>query len=214
MNRKPVILLWLAITILLILLLLFGIYSYNNIIAKNEAADSAWAQVESTCQRRSDLVSNIVNTVSLHLSYKKTTLTEVTAERLDRQQELKMLLEELQQAQSTAKNTSEQIKKTVPGENSVQDFAERQAKIGIITEKLLAAVEAYPNPGASDQIIALQAQLRGTRNRINRARIVFNQKAKEFNSAIRVYPGRLFAIVFNFQAKPYFQREIQNKATK
>ncbi len=213
MEKKPVILLSLTILILLILLLLFGIYSYNGIIAKNEAADSAWAQVESTCQRRSDLISNIVNTVSVHLSYKKTTLTEVAAERLDRQQKLKMLLKELQQAQSAAKNTSEQIKKNVPEEKTLQSFAEGQAKIEIITEKLLAVIEAYPNPGASDQMIALQAQLRGTKNRINRARITFNQKAKAFNSSIRAYPGRLFAILFDFQSKPYFQREAQEEST-
>ncbi len=212
MEKKPVILLSLTILILLMLLLLFGIYSYNGIIAKNEAADSAWAQVESTCQRRSDLISNIVNTVSVHLSYKKTTLTEVAAERLDRQQELKMLIKELQQAQSAVKNTSGQIKKNVPEENTLQSFAEGQAKIEIITEKLLEVVEAYPNLGANDQMIALQAQLRGTKNRINRARITFNQKVREFNSSIRAYPGRLFAILFDFQSKPYFQSELQDES--
>ncbi len=204
-DMKPISFITLSGTISLILLLLFGTSYYNSIIAKNEEVNSAWAQVESTCQRRMDLIPNLVKAVSAYISHEKTTLTEVTAIRANRQQKLKMLVKELQQAQSAKKPTAEQIKEIVPAQDSLQGFAEKQAKVGTIMGNLLAVIEGYPDLRASDQMLALQAQLEGTENRIERARIAFNGKVEEFNNLIRTYPGRLFAIIFNFQRKPYFQ---------
>ncbi len=204
--RKPVFVITLIGAVILIPLLFFGISCYNSIIAKTEEVDSAWAQVESTCQRRIDLIPNLVKTVSAYIAHEKTTLTEITAARTSQHQQLKILVKELQ-TESTEKTTSEQLKKTTPTEESRQDFAEKQAKIETIMGNILAVVEGYPNLHGSDQIIALQAQLEGTENRIDRARTTFNRKVEEFNSLIRTYPGRLLAIIFNFQRKLYFQRK-------
>ncbi len=208
---KPVFGIALIGTVMLIPLLFFGISCYNSIITKTEEVDSAWAQVESTCQRRIDLIPNLVKTVAAYIAHEQTTLTAVTAARASQHQQLKILVKELQ-TESTEKTTSEQRKKTVPTEDFRQGFAEKQTKIETIMGDMLAVIEDYPNLHGSDQMIALQAQLEGTENRIDRARITFNRKVEEFNSLIRTYPGRLFAIIFNFQRKLYFQRkEIYNR---
>ncbi len=199
----------LTAAILLVIFILYSVFCYNGIVAKREAAESAWAQVESTFQRRSDLISNLVNLTSVYIAHQKTTHTEVTSERLAQQQEIKKMIEELQQLHSAGKGAAVSGQKRGLTGESMQRFAKEQAKIGAVTGKLLAAIEAYPDLRASDQLIALQAQLRGTRNRINRARINFNQKVKAFNSSIRIYPGRFFAAILGLQSKPYFEREDQ-----
>ncbi len=105
---QPIFFITLSGTIPLILLLVFGISCYNSIIAKNEEVNSAWAQMERTCQCRTDPISNLVKAGSAYISHQKTTLTEITAIQANRQQKLKMLVKELQQAQSAEKTTAEQ----------------------------------------------------------------------------------------------------------
>jgi LemA protein len=67
--------------------------------------------------------------------------------------------------------------------------------------------ESYPNLRSGDQFLSLQAQLEGTENRINVARMEFNQSVGDYNSAIRRLPGTLIAGMANFKRKAYFETE-------
>ena len=84
---------------------------------------------------------------------------------------------------------------------------EAQERVGLEMRKLVALIENYPELRSSEQFIALQAQLEGTENRINVARIRFNETVSTYNSAIRKMPGSLVAAVSNFHRKAYFEAD-------
>ncbi|WP_419174271.1 LemA family protein [Desulfosediminicola sp.] len=86
----------------------------------------------------------------------------------------------------------------------MQTFEQAQGNLGQALGHLVVSVEAYPDLRSSDQIIVLLAQLEGTENRINVARISFNMKVQEYNLSIREFPGRFLASMCSFQRKAYF----------
>jgi LemA protein len=67
--------------------------------------------------------------------------------------------------------------------------------------------EAYPDLKANENFRDLQAQLEGTENRITVERRNFNEVARNYNTAVRTFPKNIFAGMFGFQTKPYFQAE-------
>ena len=71
----------------------------------------------------------------------------------------------------------------------------------------MATAEDYPELKSGDQFLELQAQLEGTENRINVARIRFNEAVADFNAAMRRLPGSLIASVGGFQRKAYFRSD-------
>lgn len=202
----------LVVVVFLILPLLVGIYFYNNIVNKDEEVFGAWAQVESNYQRRADLIPNLVKNVSAHTEHENKTITNVIEARAENQKMLRLLAEELVVSHSSTKSlmaTSADVK--ITAKEFLKLFEEAQLQLGGVMGHLLAAVEAYPDLRSSDQMIAFQAQLEGTENRIKIARIKYNRKVEEFNQLIRKHPGRLIAIVFNFQRKTYFQSQSIDK---
>lgn len=198
----------LAVAFFLILPLLGVIYFYNGIVNKEEEVLGAWAQVESNYQRRADLIPNLVKTASAYMDHERETLERVIDARQGDQDTLKTLVSELVKAESDAKTLSTgDLKTGLSSEAFLQNFEAAQSKVGSLMMRLLATVEAYPDLRANDQMMALQAQLEGTENRINVARYNFNQKVEAFNSGIRTIPGVWFAGMGSFQRKAYFQSE-------
>lgn len=194
----------LAVMIFLLLPLVGAVYFYNSIVNKEEAVFSAWAQVESNYQRRSDLIPNLVKTVSAYLEHEKSTLVEVTEARQQERSDMTALLEQLQQARSATEALAGSEPGALADQSFLQSFDSAQAEVGGLMSRLLATVEAYPDLKANDQLLALQAQLEGTENRINVSRIAFNRDVETFNKSIRVIPGSLIAGLGNFQRKAYF----------
>ncbi len=86
-------------------------------------------------------------------------------------------------------------------------LSETQARIGHGMGAIVAVAESYPDLRSSDQFLELQAQLEGTENRINVARMRFNEAVRDYNRGIRQLPGALVAQVGNFKRKAYFQTE-------
>ena len=87
----------------------------------------------------------------------------------------------------------------------LQRLYESQAAIGRGMGNLFAVVEAYPDLRSSDQILELQAQLEGTENRIAVARKDFNASVKAYNGRVRRFPGSLWAGMFGFDQRDYFE---------
>ena len=73
--------------------------------------------------------------------------------------------------------------------------------------QLFGVMESYPELRSSDQFLELQAQLEGTENRINVARMRFNDAVRDYNAAIRRLPASLIAHAGSFQRKAYFQSD-------
>lgn len=178
----------LIITIVVIALVaLWGISSYNGLVGMDENVSNQWANVETQYQRRSDLIPNLVNTVKGYAKHESQTLEAVMATR----------------SQAT------QVK-IDPSNCTPQQLAAYQKAQGDVTTalgKLLAITENYPDLKANQNFLELQSQLEGTENRINVARKDFNDSAKEYNTSLRRFPRNIIASMFGFEKRNYFEAE-------
>ena len=164
----------------------FGLMSsYNGLVKAETEIDSVWANVESSYQRRADLIPNLVNTVKGQANFEQQTLTNVIEAR--------------------AKATQTKIDPSNLTEEQLNEFQQNQNQVGSALSRLLVTVEQYPQLKANEDFMNLQAQLEGTENRINVARNKFNEAARIYNEKVRQFPTKLAAMIFGFKAKPYFK---------
>ena len=164
----------------------FGLMSsYNGLVKAETEIDSVWANVESSYQRRADLIPNLVNTVKGQANFEQQTLTNVIEAR--------------------AKATQTKIDPSNLTEEQLNEFQQNQNQVGSALSRLLVTVEQYPQLKANEGFMNLQTQLEGTENRINVARNKFNEAARIYNEKVRQFPTKLAAMIFGFKAKPYFK---------
>jgi LemA protein len=198
----------LAAAILLIVPLLLWMWLHNGLVAREERVFEAWAQTESNFQRRADLVPVLVDTVSRYLKHETETLTGVTEARAQSLVDMAQAIEDLAEAEKAARELlRERGQAVIEEEPALRQLYETQGRIGRGMTVLLAVAEDYPELRSSDQFLELQAQLEGTENRINVARMRFNETVRDYNRAIRQLPGALVARVGSFKRKAYFQSE-------
>ena len=175
--KKSIIIILAVVAILVI----WAVSVYNGLVTMDENVTGKWANVETQYQRRADLIPNLVNTVKGYATHEKETLEGVVA----------------------ARSQATQIKV------DAADLTPEKAQ-GAVTSalgKLLAITENYPDLKANQNFLELQAQLEGTENRINVARKNFNDAAQAYNTNIRRFPKNIFAGMFGFDKKAYFEAE-------
>ena len=198
----------LAIVILLIVPVLLWVWLHNQLVSKEETVYEAWAQTESNFQRRADLIPALIDTVSRYLKHESETLTGVTEARSEALKSLTGAVDELIKSQKDAADRRrEGGPAIVEQEDSLKELFAAQTRVGRSMTQLFGVVEAYPNLRSADQFLELQAQLEGTENRINVARMRFNDAVRAYNAAIRRLPGSLIARVGGFRRKAYFQSD-------
>ena len=171
----------------IVLVALWGISSYNGLVNLDETVSNQWANVETSYQRRSDLIPNLVNTVKGYAKHEQQTL------------------ESVMQARSQATQV-----KIDPSNCTPEQLAAYQKAQGDVTSalgKLLAITENYPDLKANQNFLELQSQLEGTENRISVARKDFNDVAKAYNTAIRRFPKNIIASMCGFDKRAYFEAE-------
>ncbi len=171
-----------------VLIVLWGIGSYNGLVAQKQAVDGSWAQVQNVYQRRADLVPNLVATVSGAASFEKSTLTAVTEARA-----------------SVGKVTMQMPAGSAPlDQQQLAKFDAAQGQLGSALSHLMVVSERYPDLKATTSFRDLQAQLEGTENRITVERGRFNGVVQSYDTAIARFPAMLIARLGNFQPRPYF----------
>lgn len=174
------------IVVLIIIAIILG-FSYNSLVKVEEAVNLSFSKLNSSYQRRADLVPNLVNTVKGQANFEQETLTSVINAR--------------------AKATSINIDPTKIDANSMQQFQQAQQNLGSSLSRLLVSVERYPELRANEGFMNLQAQLEGTENRITVARNKFNDVVRTYNQKVRSFPLKLVAMIFGFDSKPYFEAD-------
>lgn len=178
---------WMIALAALAIVALWGVASYNGLVEKDEEVNNKWANVETQYQRRSDLIPNLVATVKGYAQHEKGTLVDVM------------------EARSKATRISIDPSTCTP--QQLAAYQKAQGDVSTALGKLLAISENYPQLKANENFLELQSQLEGTENRINVARKDFNDAAKEYNKAIRLFPRSIIAGICGFDKHAYFEAE-------
>ena len=165
----------------------WAVSSYNSMVGEQEKATTALANLQSTYQRRADLIPNLVETVKGYAAHEKQTLEDVVAARS----------KATQVTLDPANMTPEKLK----------EFQQAQGELGTALGRLIAIQENYPDLKANENFRDLQVQLEGTENRINEARNSYNKTIQEYNTSIRKFPRNIFAGMFGFSTMDKFEAE-------
>lgn len=173
------------VAIILLIVVVMGWTSYNGMVTKEEVVESQWAQVENTYQRRADLIENLVATVKGYATHEKSTLTDVIEAR--------------------SKATSVNIDADNLNAENMRQFEAAQNQLSSAFSKLMVVIERYPDLKANTGFLKLQNQLEEIENTILIERGLFNEQARIYNTYIRKFPKNLFAGLFNFDTKGYFE---------
>jgi LemA protein len=183
-----------ALTLLPLFLLILSLSllsgcGYNTMQANEEAVTAAWGNVESSYQRRVDLVPNLVEVVKGYAKHEADTLQAVTEAR--------------------AKVGSMQVSKDVlSNPESLNRFQQAQGQLSGALSRLMVVVEKYPDLKANQNFMDLQKQLEGTENRINVARERYNAAVQTFNTSIRTFPNSMTnSLILHLQRKEPFKAE-------
>ena len=171
-------------------IVLFGIYSYvkginNTAVTLDQDVQESWGNVNTAYQRRNDLIGNLVKTVQGAAEYEKGTLTAVIEAR--------------------AKATSVTIDPSNITPEQLAQYNQVQGGMSSALSRLLVTVEQYPSLKANENFLKLQDELASTENQILTARTRFNEAVKPYNNHIKTFPNSLFAGMFGFKEKAYFQ---------
>lgn len=156
---------------------------YNGLIRLKLRVDNAWAQIDVQLKRRYDLIPNLIETVKGYMKHEKEVLGEVTRARAS----------------------------LVSG--SMNEKAKASNQITEALKSIFAVAENYPQLKANENFMMLQEELAGTESKIAYARQFYNDSVMGYNQAILVFPKNIFARIFNFTAKEFFETTGKERET-
>jgi len=179
-----------SITLIVILALILllggcGCSKYNSLVTGDQTVKSAWSNVETNYQRRTDLYSSVVKTISASANFEKTTLEGVIA----------------------ARASATQVKVDINDPATLQKYQAAQGQLQSAFGRLMAVAESYPNLKTTQAFQDFQTQIEGTENRINVARRDYNAAVNSYNLTVKTFPNNLFAGMFGFKEKAYYQAD-------
>jgi LemA protein len=195
----------LVLAVILIVPCAAALLLHNQLVARHEAVDAAWAQVESNYQRRADLVPRLVEAVKRHMRHEAETLKAVVHARGEAFGGLTEALDDLAAARSASERELARLGGQAPGATAgLGALAATQERVGHGIRHVLALAEAYPTLRSADHFLELQAQLEGSENRINVTRMEFNEAVRSYNAAIEQMPARYLAEAKGYTRRAYF----------
>jgi len=176
-----------AIIAVVAIIAVWAINAYNGMVTVQEQATTELANVQSTYQRRADLIPNLVETVKGYAAHEKETLEGVV------------------NARTKATSINLDTENITP--EKLQEFQQAQGELSSALGRLIAISEAYPDLKANENFKELQVQLEGTENRINEARNKYNTAVQNYNIKIRRMPNSLIAGFLGFDKMTKFEAE-------
>ena len=178
MNKrlKPWHIILIVVAVLAVALVGYTVKSYNGLVTLKQEVTQKESDIQTTLQRRADLIPNLVNTVKGYASHEESIMKEVSDARA-----------------------------ALVGANNTGDQLAANEQMTSALNRLLAIAENYPDLKANTNFIQLQDELSGTENRITQARRAYHDAVKTYNTKIQRFPTSLIAGIFNFEAFDYFQ---------
>ncbi len=176
MKMKKGSIVGIIILVVIALIALSAIGSYNDLVSKKEDVDSKYSDISVQLERRADLIPNLVNTVKGYMEHEENIIDKVTKAR-----------------------------ENLVNAKTVEEKANANQELTTSINNLIAVVENYPDLKANENFINLQDELAGTENRIAVARKDYNDTVKSYNKTIKSFPKNLFASMFGFDEADYFE---------
>jgi LemA protein len=170
------------ILVVVVLIALYAIVSYNGLVSLRNRIENAWAQIDVQLKRRYDLIPNLVETVKGYAAHERETLDAVI------------------EARNAGMNAS-----------GPHDQAEAENQITGALKSLFALSEAYPDLKANQNFAQLQEELTGTEGRIAYARQFYNDTVYRYNTKIQSFPSNLLAGAFRFSEREYFEADDESR---
>jgi LemA protein len=165
---------------IIVVIVLFLVGLYNGLIQRRLRIDEAFAQIEVQLKRRHDLIPNLVNAVKGYMGFEQKVLTDVT------------------NARAAA---------VAAGAQGPAAQAQAENALTGTLRSLFAVVENYPELKANQNVLALQEQLTTTENQISFSRQHYNATVLEYNNGIQTFPNNIFAGMFGFTKRDFFEAE-------
>ena len=183
-----------SILVIIVLFAAFGLSgcSYNDLTAQQQNVKAKWANVESTMQSRADRIPNLFEVAKAAGFQEQTVFGQIADART-----------RLNTAQTAAPLGTE-------GDKS-PDQKQEVMKANSDLSRLLVIFENYPNLRSNEAFLKVQDEIAGIENRINVARLDYNDAVKNFNTARNSFPAVLTAGMMGFKEEPYFQGDERSK---
>jgi LemA protein len=183
----------LLLTIILVAAFGFSGCNYNSLTAGQQGIKGKWANVESNLQRRADLIPNLVEAAKAAGIQEQEVFGQIADAR-------SKLLGAGTAAPANDK-TPEQRQAMMDASNS----------FGGTIGRLLSLQESYPQLRSNESFLKLQDELSSTENRLNVARMDYNDAVTTYNTERNQFPGVLTASIFGFKEEPFFKAEESSK---
>lgn len=162
-----------------------GCNSYNGLIQVDQNVKTAWSNVETNYQRRTDLYNSVIKVIEGSANFEKSTLKEVI----------------------NARANATKIQVDINDSASLTRYQQAQGQLQSSFSRLMAVAESYPDLKTTQQFKDFQTQIEGTENRINVSRRDFNAAVQEYNLKVKRFPNNIFAGIFGYHEKPYYKSD-------
>ena len=172
------------ITIVIILLVLYVISTYNSLVGLKNKVKDGWSQIEVVLKRRADLIPNLVETVKGYTKHEEGTLTAVV---------------EARNKAVSAKTPEEAMK--------------ADGEITQALSRLFALTESYPELKANQNFLDLQKSLKDTEDKITYSRQFYNDNVLNYNNKTEMFPSNIVASIFKFEKFKFFEASEQDRET-
>ena len=167
---------WIIIAVVVVLLILYVMSTYNALVKLRNRVKDQWAQIEVLLKRRADLIPNLVETVKGYASHEKSTLEGVIEAR------------------------NKAISATTP-----QEEIKASGELSQALSRLLALTEAYPDLKANTNFMDLQNNLKETEDKISFGRQFYNDTVLKYKDRLEMFPSNIIASIFGFKPEPFFE---------
>jgi LemA protein len=175
------------VAVVVVLLLLWILLSYNRLVRARNAFGNAFAQIDVQLQRRFDLIPNLVETAKAYMAHERGTLEAVTQAR----------------AAAVAGLSAATANPGEPG--AMQQLAQTQGALTSALGRFTATAEAYPDLKANQNMMQLSEELTSTENRVAFSRQAYNDSVMSYNNRRQAFPGSVIAGMFHFPAAAQWQ---------
>jgi LemA protein len=184
---------WISLGIVLLLLTILVVATYNQLVSGRNAYKNAFAQIDVQLTRRHDLIPNLVEVAQRYMQHERETLEAVI------------------RARSQAVDTLRQAAADPTDAAAMRQLAAAEQGLSGVLGRLFALSESYPDLKANQNMAQLSEELVSTENRVAFARQAFNDAVMTYNNRREMFPGNLIAGSFGFQAAQLLNIESPEK---